>query len=104
MIVTLIGIGSDSLADLFEAAGIDYVRHLPQPGEDPSKAQMLEIRNYSVRTLAGILLDWLNEQPSRKVTVTRKDDSAWHAGGKSIAEVERLLDAAKSLIAIDMGE
>ena len=102
MIVTFLGIGSATLLEEFEAAGVEYARRRPQPGMDTSAGQVLETLTFSVPAVAGIIVAWLNARPSRKVTVTLKDDTTWHAAGKSVAEVEKLLNGAKSILALEM--
>ena len=102
MLVTLLGIGSETLVQDFDAAGVEYARRRPQPGMDTSAGQVLEILRFSVPAVAGIIVAWLNARPSRIVTVTLKDDMTWHAAGKSVAEVEKLLNGAKSILALEM--
>ena len=101
MNVTLLGIGSETLLQDLDAAGVEYARRSPQPGMDTSAGQVLETLRFSAPAVAGIIVAWLNARPSRKVTVTLKDDTTWHAAGKSVAEVEKLLTGAKSILALE---
>jgi len=101
MIVTLIGIGSETLLEDCDAAGVEYARRRPQPGTVTSGGQVLEIPRFSVPAVAGIIVAWVNARPSRILTVTRKDDTTWHARGKSTAEVEKLLTGAKEMMALE---
>ena len=98
MIVTIVGVGSETLVEAFDAARIEYAR---LRGVEMRAAQVVEIPKFSVPALAGIIIAWLDRRPSRIVTVTTKDDTRWHAGGKSFAEVEKLLIGAKEMMAVE---
>jgi Effector Associated Constant Component 1 len=100
MIVTVLGVGSATLVGALDAARVEYTR--PQPGIETSAWQVVEIPKFSVPALAGIIISWLNERPSRIVTVTTKDGARWHTRGKSVAEVEKLLTGAKEMMAVEM--
>jgi hypothetical protein len=63
-----------------------------------------EILKFTVPALATVIVAWLNTRPSRIVTVTLKDDTTWHAGGKSVTEVEKLLTRAKTIMALETEE
>ena len=101
MFITLFGIGSETLLKDFDAAEVEYARRHPQPGVVMNAGQVVEILKFSVPAVAGIIVAWLNMRPSRTVTVTIKDDTTWHARGKSVAEVEKLLTGAKNILALE---
>ena len=101
MLITLIGIGSETLLEDFAAAGVEYARTHPQPGVITNGGEVGEILKFTVPALATVIVAWLNTRPSRKVAVTLKDDTTWQAGGKSVAEVEKLLTTAKTIMALE---
>jgi hypothetical protein len=101
MFITLLGIGSEPLLEDFDAAGVEYARRLPEPGVIANGGEVGEILKFTVPALASFIVAWLNARPSRQVTVTLKDDMTWHAGGKSVTEVEKLLTGAKSMMALE---
>ena len=101
MFITLLGIGSETLLEDFDAAGIEYARSNPQPGVITNGGEVGEILKFTVPALATVFVAWLNARPSRKVAVTLMDDTTWHAAGKSVAEVEKLLTTAKTIMALE---
>jgi hypothetical protein len=101
MFITLLGIGSETLRKDFDVAGIEYARKHPEPGVVMNAGEVVEILKVSVPAVAAAIVAWLNTRPSRKVTVTLKDHSIWQAEGRSIAEVEKLLTGAKSIMAAE---
>lgn len=101
MFITLLGIGSETLLEDFDAAGVEYARRHPQPGVIMNAGEVVEVLKFTVPALAGIIVAWLNTRPSRKVTVTLKDKTIWQAEGRSVAEVEKLLTTAKTVMALE---
>jgi hypothetical protein len=101
MIISLLGIGSDTLLKDFDAAGIRYVRRLPPPGQIMNAGDAAEILAASVTGVALVLAAWLKNRPSRKVTITQKDNRIYQAEGRSVAEVEELLKGAKQIMALE---
>ncbi len=99
MIITVLGIGSATFVGALEVARVEYTR--PRPGVDTSTGQVVEIPQCSVPALAGVIISWLSERSSRIVTITTKDGAQWHARGKSVAEVEKLLTGAKEMMAVE---
>jgi hypothetical protein len=53
--------------------------------------------------LAAVVCAYLKNKRSRKIIITTKDNTVVHAEGLSQAEVERVLEKAKSLTAIETG-
>ena len=104
MFITLFGLGSETLLEYFDAAGVVYARRHPQPGVTTKGGEGGEILKFTVPTLATVIVAWLSMRPSRKVTVTLKNDTTWHAGGKSVTEVEKLLTSAKTIMALETEE
>jgi len=51
--------------------------------------------------LATVVVAFINSRRGRKVIITTKDNTVVHAEGLSPAELERVLEQAKSLTAID---
>jgi len=101
MFITLIGIGSETLLEDFDAAGVEYARRHPQPGVIMNAGEVVEVLKFTIPAVATIIVAWLNTRPSRKVTVTLKDKSIWQAEGRSVAEVEKLLTGAKTIMALE---
>lgn len=101
MFITLLGIGSETLLEDFDAAGVEYAHRHPQPGVIMNAGEVVEILKFSVPAVAAIIVAWLNTRPSRKVTVTLKDKTIWQAEGRSVAEVEKLLTSAKTIMALE---
>jgi hypothetical protein len=101
MFITLLGIGSETLLKDFDAARIEYARKHPESGVVMNAGEVVEILKVSVPAVAAAIVAWLKTRPSRKVTVTLKDHSIWQAEGRSIAEVEKLLTRAKSIMAAE---
>ena len=56
---------------------------------------------FSVPVVAEIIVAWVNARSSRMVTITLVDDTTWHAGSKSAAEIENLLSRAKSMLVLE---
>lgn len=104
MFITLIGIGSETLLEDFDAAGIEYARGHPQPSVITKGFELGEILKFTVPALATVVVAWLNTRPSRKVTITLENETTWHAGGKSVTEVEKLLTSAKTIMALETEE
>jgi hypothetical protein len=101
MLITILGIGSETLLEDFDAAGVEYDRKHPQPGVIMNAGEVVEVLKFTVLVLATIIVAWLKARPSRKVTVTLKDKSIWQAEGRSIGEVEKLLTSAKTIMALE---
>jgi hypothetical protein len=101
MIISLLGIGSDTLLTDFDTAGIEYVRRNPQPGAIMNAGETIEILKFSIPAVTAVIVAWLNTRPSRKVTITQKDNTIWQAEGRSVAEVEKLLISAKMIMALE---
>src|SRR5437588_9001353 len=101
MRISLLGMGSETILSHLDAAGIKYVRRYPQPGVITNAGEIVEILKFSVPAVAGVIVAWLNTRPSRKVTITQKDNTIWHAEGRSVAEVEKLLATAKIVMALE---
>ena len=101
MFITLLGIGSETLLEDFDTVGVEYARREPQPGVITNAGEVVEVLKFSVPAVAAIIVAWLNTRPSRKVTVTQKDNTIWQAEGRSVDEVEKLLTSAKTIMALE---
>jgi hypothetical protein len=53
--------------------------------------------------LATVVVAFINSRRGRKVVITTKENTVVHAEGLSTAELERVLEHAKNLTAIDPG-
>lgn len=55
-------------------------------------------------SLASVVVAFINSRRSRKVIITTSDGMAVHAEGLSMKELERVLEQARSLTAVDTSE
>tara|TARA_R110002073_G_scaffold278790_1_gene442550 strand:+ start:2230 stop:2586 length:357 start_codon:yes stop_codon:yes gene_type:complete len=53
-----------------------------------------------IPSIAAIIVQWLKNRGSRKIIIQTKDDQVVHAEGLSIEELEKTLEVAKSISAI----
>lgn len=55
-------------------------------------------------SLASVVVAFINSRRSRKVSITTKDGTVVHAEGLSQKELEKVLEQARNLTAIDTGD
>lgn len=55
-------------------------------------------------SLATVIVAFIKSRRNRKVIITTKDGSAVHAEGLSMEELEKVLEQARNLTAIDTGD
>lgn len=102
MVISLLGVGSETLLADFDAAGIQYVRRRPEPGQVMNAGEWIEIAKVVPWVaIAKVLVEWIRARASRKVIITLDDNSIFYAEGLSVDEVERLLPKAKTIVAAE---
>jgi len=101
MIISLVGKGSRTLLEDFDAAGIVYETRPPQPGVIMNFGDAVKIAEIAIPAVAAVIVAWLKYAPTRKVMITTKDGTIWQAEGRSVVEVEQLLISAKTIMAMD---
>lgn len=101
MIISLVGKGSHTLLKDLDAAGIVYETRPPQPGVILNSGDAVKIADIVIPAVAAIIVAWLKYAPTRKVMITQKDNTILQAEGRSVAEVEQLLLAGKTIVALD---
>ena len=103
MVISLLGVGSETLLADFDAAGIQYVRRRPEPGQVMNAGEWIEIAKASapLAAIATVAVAWIRARASRKVIITLDDNTILHAEGLSVDEVERLLPKAKTIAALE---
>lgn len=72
MIISLLGVGSETLLSEFDSAGVEYIQYYP-PLRDkinaPNTVQIIKDISGAIPwgTIAAILITWLKYRPSRKI-------------------------------------
>jgi hypothetical protein len=101
MIIQLIGKGSRTLLADLDAAGVEYETRHPQPGVIMNAGDAIKILEIAIPAVAAVIVAWIRYAPTRKVMITKDDNIVCQAEGRSVAEVEQLLRAAKSIMVMD---
>ncbi len=103
MVISLLGVGSDTLLTDFDAAGIHYVHRRPAPGQIMNAGEWVEIAQASApwAAIAAVLVAWIRARASRKVIITLHDNRIFQTEGMSVDEVERLLPLAMTTTALE---
>lgn len=102
MVISLLGVGSGTLLADFDAAGIQYVRRRPEPGQVMNAGEWIEIAEATPWVaIAAVLVAWIRARASREVIITLDDNRIFHAKGLSVDKVERLLPKAKTIAALE---
>ena len=101
MMISLLGVGSYTLLADFDAAGINYVRCYPEPGQIMNAGEWVEIAKVSVTAIASVLVAWISARASRKVLIALPDKRTFAVEGRSVDEVERLLSLAMTITALE---
>ncbi|RNF31202.1 hypothetical protein NM04_08370 [Massilia aurea] len=91
---------------LLNANGVEYRMHQIRAGVPMASAGALEVMQAVGNAamwgaLATVVVAFINSRRGRKVIITTREDTVVHVEGLSMAELERVLDQAKSLTAID---
>lgn len=101
MFISLIGIGSETLLQDFDSAGVKYSRKPPKPGVVVNSGELVHIAENAIPMAVGVVIAWLKYRPSRKLNITKNDGTVVMAEGASVGEVKDLLESAKTIIAIE---
>ena len=95
----------DSFVEAVEAAGMKYDRRILLSEEPMASGSAGVIQALSDampwNALAKVIVAWIEAKGSRNVMITTADFNVFHAKGYSAGEVERMLDKAINLNAID---
>ena len=102
LVISLVGKYSRSLLADFDAADVSYEERHPQPGVFMNAGEAVIIATAFISAVAGVLVAWIKYSPTRKVKITLPDNKIVQAEGRSVAEVEQLLRAAKQVAAMDV--
>ena len=103
MVISLLGIGSDTLLSDFDTAGIKYVVRTPEAGQVMNAGLLVEIAQATApwASIAAVLVAWLRARASRKVIITLPDNKVLHVEGMGVKDVERLLPVAQAISALE---
>jgi hypothetical protein len=102
MEVILFGRGSESLLTDFDSAGILYERWVPRPWQIMNAGFWARIDKDVARPiLAHVLVFWLRNSDSRKVSITQSDNKAIDIEGLNVEEVEKILPLCRNIMASD---
>ncbi len=103
--ISIVGGSPQELMRQLQDADIECFRHGRRMGEIVNDAgAVLEIVKWSWPALAAVLVAWVKTRPSRKLSITTKDNEVIHAEGRSVSEVQQLLETAQSIMAIAPNE
>ena len=101
MVISLVGKHSVSLLADFDAAGVPYeVRDLTPPVYLAS-GEVVNLAEAVISAATVVIVAWIKYAPTRKVMITLPDNKIVQAEGRSVAEVEQLLRAAKQVHVVD---
>ena len=101
MIISLVGKGSQTLLADLDAAGVEYETRPIQPGIIMNSGDAIKILEIAIPVVATVIVAWIKYAPTRKAMITTKDGAVLQAEGRSVAEVEALMRAAKSVMILD---
>jgi Effector Associated Constant Component 1 len=101
MFISLLGKDSKTLLQDFDAANVEYSVRRPRPGVIMNSGEVVEILSVAIPAVATVFVAWLNTRQTRKIIITLNDNTIVHVEGRSVAEVEKLLIIAKTIVAID---
>lgn len=95
----------DSFVAALEDVGISYSERMlfsesPMASGFPGVVQALSDA-MPWNALAKVIVAWIEARASRKVIITLEDHTVFHAEGYSVEQIERALDKAINLVAID---
>lgn len=102
MIVSLSGIGSETLLTEFDLAGVKYIRELPPVGVMLNAGISIQIIDaIPWVSIATVIVAWLKYRPSRKITIINEKNELLRIEGLSAKELTSLLPSCKRIIAIE---
>jgi hypothetical protein len=94
---------------LLDEHGVKYQMRQVRAGVPMASSGVLEVMQAVGNAamwgaLATVVVAFINSRRGRKVIITTKDNTVLHVEGLSMAELERVLEHAKNLTAIDPGK
>ncbi len=97
--------GRTEFLSLLRENGVEFTEHHPTPGNVMNAGEVIEIINAAKElspygALAVVLVTWLRGRASRKVIVQTNEQMVLHIDGYSVKEVEKVLEKASSINAI----
>lgn len=101
MIISLVGKHSKTLLEDFDTAGVEYEMRHPQPGVIMNAGDAVRLAEAAISAATVVIVAWIKYAPTRKVMITLPDHKIVQAEGRSVAEVEQLLRAAKQVMVMD---
>ena len=109
MIISLLGIGSETLLSDLDSAGIEYISYRPPIGvilNGPGEIiQIVKDASGTIPWLAvaTVFHAWLKHRSSRKINITTKNNKVAmiEANGFSVEEIAKILPHCKNLIAME---
>jgi len=104
--LTLVGKGASSLLPELEAAAIKYDRKMPLPGVVMNSGDLIEILKGAGGQIpwaaaAYVLVNWLKLRQSRKIIITKGDNTLVHLEGMTAKELEAVLPNCKTVMVME---
>lgn len=90
---------------LLREHGIEYEEHAPPIGVVFAAGEWVEVAKSTAvfGSLAAVVVAFLKHRHGRKVIITTKDNTVVHAEGLTHKELEKVLELASNVTAIDRG-
>jgi hypothetical protein len=102
MEVILFGRGCETLFAEFDLAGIQYERWVPRPWQIMNAGFWARIdEDASGSALSEVLVAWVRDSSSRKISITQSDNHIVHIEWMSAEAVEKILPSCRNIMAID---
>lgn len=106
MIISLSGVGSETLLADLDSAGVEYMCDSPRVGVLMNAGTSIQFINDLSGAIpwvpiASVIIAWLKYRPSRKVTVVNEKKEILRIEGYTTTELASLLSSSKSLRAIE---
>ena len=97
--------GRSEFLSLLRENGVEFSERYPTPGVVMNAGEVIDIINAAKElspygALAVVLVTWLRGRASRKVIVQTNEQTILHIEGYSAKEVEKVLEKASSITAI----
>lgn len=104
--LSLIGKGTGSLLSDLDAAGIKHDCKRPRPGVVMNAGELIEILKDAGgqlpwAALAYVLVNWLKLRQSRKIVITKGDNTILHLEGMTAKELENVLPGCKDVVVME---
>lgn len=104
--ITLFESSRDPFTELLRVNGIEFTTHAPPRGVIMASSEWIGIlRSGAIYApLAAVIVAFLKYHHSRKIIITTKDNTVVHAENLTHEELVYVLETAKDLTAIEMGQ